>query len=241
MHGNGENSVIRILIVSVILASAVILCWIAVLQKSACEMVDGFHVSPNSYTTQFRVQNRNNNPSFSFSYPPGWSVSSEFGEAFDKAVIRKVGTNLSIRFIYADELGEPNRIHPKSIIKISESNFWPFYVHRENLSGIGPFAIAAVTLETDGADGDKNESVFYAILPERAITNVACEGLVEDQGFPAFEYGRLLSFACEIPKEGITYEERREVLRILASFSNGVSEQQYERAHLAWLASPWEY
>lgn len=240
MYGAGNIDSTRILAISAGLVLAVILCSAPAMGKGPCETTGEFRIFPDAHATRFSAM-RGSNPALSFSCPPGWNVVREAGYASEGAIVRKEGTSLSIRFAYIDDSADSVRIRPKSVAKVAGSDFWPFYVRGRNKSGLGPFAVAEMTMEATPEGSGKGAASYYALLPESIVSNAVSDGVESSQGFPGFQYGGLMSFACRIPEEGMSHEEKTEVLRILSSLSNGVSEEQYERALVAWLANPPEF
>lgn len=241
MHGTGKIGLARILAVAAALALAILLCCAPVVGRGPIGQAGRARTFSDTYTMGFGAMSGNGDRVLSFSCPAGWSVLREAGPAFEGAIVRKGGTPLTIRFIYIDDSADSVRIHPKSAAKVAESDFRPFYVRGSNESGLGPVAVAEVTMETAASGVGRGDASYYALLPESIIADAVPDGVDSSQGFPGFKYGGWMSFACRIPEEGITYEERSEVLRILSSLSNGVSEEQYERALVAWLATPPEF
>lgn len=190
----------------------------------------------NVCTTRFDVVNQKSYPAFTFSYPDGWELSSSVGSETEEIQIAKSGTSLAVHFAYEPNPQSIGRTHLQSVSKVANSGFWPCYVQGQNQAGLGPFMVAEVELATIDMQARTYPAHYLAVVPEAATNDPSI--IYTGRGAPEFDYAGAIGFWCLIPEGGISDEDRTTVIQILSSFSNGITQEQHERALLAWMAAP---
>lgn len=189
-------------------------------------------VLSNSYTTRFEEVNKVTYPPFTFKYPNGWDISDEYvGPQDEDVTLSKSGSDLNVVFHFTSQITGGTRAEIKSIEKVSDSDFWPYYVQANDHTNMGPFMVARMDLEylsTGTGESFGNDEV-YAVLPETVLLS-SRQGFSSFGGYPGFDYTGFVSFYCAVPTGGMSDKDRNEVIAILASFSNGTTKADYERA-----------
>lgn len=192
----------------------------------------------NSYSTQFDDGGNGAFPTFTFSYPDGWEISnSDVGVWGEKVEVRKENSDVAVGFMYTVAPASADSAHPVSVVRVAESDFWPFYMKGKNLASLGPFMVAKVEVASKSTDGKTSATSYYAVEPASAFSE-DINAIAIDQGCPGFDYGGYVCMYSRIPEEGLSEGDEQAVMRILSSFSNGTSKEEYERAAIAWQASP---
>lgn len=189
-------------------------------------------VLSNSYTTRFEEINKVTFPQFTFKYPDDWEITDEYvGPQDEDVTLTKTGSDLNIVFHYTNQGTGGTRAEIKSIEKVADSDFWPYYVQANDHTGMGPFMVARMDLEyvSTGTEESFGNDEVYAVLPETVLLS-SRQGFLPLGGYPGFDYSGLTSFYCAVPADGISDHERDEVIAILASFSNGTTKADYEKA-----------
>lgn len=192
----------------------------------------------NTYSTQFDDGGQGMFPTFTFSYPDGWEIdNSDIGTWGEKVEVRKENSDVAVGFMYRATPASADSAYPVSVVKVAESDFWPFYVSGKNLAGLGPFMVAKVEIASKNTTGNTSATSYYAVEPASAFSG-DINVIAIDQDCPGFDYGGYVCMYSRIPEEGLSEGDEQTVTRILSSFSNGTTKEEYERAAIAWQASP---
>lgn len=183
---------------------------------------------PFTYSTAMGAVTLVTYPSFSFSFPDTWSIEREVVErGLEEVTLQRKSTDIAVNYSYGLDAPNPAHVNLVTIKKVADSAFWPGYVQSNDHTGLGPFMVAEVVLSKTTADGAPYEFTYYAVVPESALKRPDSPGLDIASGVPSFRYSGTIAFWSLVPDGGITDDQRRELIAVLSSFTNGMTEEDY--------------
>lgn len=188
----------------------------------------------NSYTTYMNRVAAVTCPTFTFSYPDNWKITSEDymtgNPTVSEEVILTSGSGAQILYMAHAGMGYSGRDMMRGeIVKVAESQFDPFYPNGtdRDMSYLAPFVVAelratgilSMGIDEDYADISDRPYICYGVIPEAMLGDftdvVGDTGLID---LLSFEYPSLYTFLAQPPEDGWSDAEREEVIAILSSF-----------------------
>ncbi|RGC26481.1 hypothetical protein DWX59_16300 [Enterocloster aldenensis] len=190
----------------------------------------------HTYITRFEEVNLVTYPAFSFDYPDGWTVTSEEVTPYSEQVVLTNSRGVSITYWHfgkmRDLTGAIRNIRGVDVTRVADASFIPNYVQATDYSDLGKFMVAKlkITSECDMLSGGEsidieNGPVRYALLPESEVGEQYESMIV---GLPTFSfwYAGHISLIADSPNGKFTEQEEKEVIAIIASFSDGYASDE---------------
>ena len=190
----------------------------------------------NTYTTRFSDVNQITAPTFTFSYPDGWSIESETVDPTSEEVILSNPSGVTVTYWnfggMRDLTGPTREINEVTVEQVADASFIPGTIQATDYSDLGRFMVAKIEIigQYDTYSGGdytpvENGSVRYALLPKDQAGE-AQECIIPLLPTFSFWYGGHISMIANSPSGEFTEQEEKEIIAILSSFrDNSVSSE----------------
>lgn len=190
----------------------------------------------NTYTTRFSDVNQITAPTFTFSYPDGWSIESETVDPTSEEVILSNPSGVTITYWnfggMRDLTGPTREINEVTVEQVADASFIPGTIQATDYSDLGRFMVAKIEIigQYDTYSGGdytpvENGSVRYALLPKDQAGETQ-ECIIPLLPTFSFWYGGHISMIANSPSGEFTEQEEKEIVAILSSFrDNSVSSE----------------
>lgn len=190
----------------------------------------------NTYTTRFSDVNQITAPTFTFSYPDGWSIESETVDPTSEEVILSNPSGVTVTYWnfggMRDLTGPTREINEVTVEQVADASFIPGTIQATDYSDLGRFMVAKIEIigQYDTYSGGdytpvENGSVRYALLPKDQAGETQ-ECIIPLLPTFSFWYGGHISMIANSPSGEFTEQEEKEIVAILSSFrDNSVSSE----------------
>ena len=190
----------------------------------------------NTYTTRFSDVNQITAPTFTFSYPDGWSIESETVDPTSEEVILSNSSGVTVTYWnfggMRDLTGPTREINEVTVEQVADASFIPGTIQATDYSDLGRFMVAKIEIigQYDTYSGGdytpvENGSVRYALLPKDQAGETQ-ECIIPLLPTFSFWYGGHISMIANSPSGEFTEQEEKEIVAILSSFrDNSVSSE----------------
>ena len=190
----------------------------------------------NTYTTRFSDVNQITAPTFTFSYPDGWSIESETVDPTSEEVILSNPSGVTVTYWnfggMRDLTGSTREINEVTVEQVADASFIPGTIQATDYSDLGRFMVAKIEIigQYDTYSGGdytpvENGSVRYALLPKDQAGETQ-ECIIPLLPTFSFWYGGHISMIANSPSGEFTEQEEKEIVAILSSFrDNSVSSE----------------
>ena len=190
----------------------------------------------NTYTTRFSDVNQITAPTFTFSYPDGWSIESETVDPTSEEVILSNPSGVTVTYWnfggMRDLTGSTREINEVTVEQVADASFIPGTIQATDYSDLGRFMVAKIEIigQYDTYSGGdytpvENGSVRYALLPKDQAGETQ-ECIIPLLPTFSFWYGGHISMIANSPSGEFTEQDEKEIVAILSSFrDNSVSSE----------------
>lgn len=174
---------------------------------------------PNTLVTDYEQVNRVSFPAFAIDYPDGWKVEDHYTAPSAEMFTLSPGDDSDVAVEYDSQGSLTDLRYPPEVVaveKVADSSFEPAQVQASDYRALNPMMVARVDCDWPDQSGAVSRMSCYAVLPQRALSDFSAIDLVGWR--PGFTYGYAMAVCSEIPDEGFSETQMREVVAILASF-----------------------
>lgn len=164
----------------------------------------------NSYSTNFGEYNAVTFPVLTFGFPSNWSIktqeTNQGGELV--TIANERGVEVTYRYLMQSNMNGP--MWEATFKKVSDAQFSPGWVQATDYSSLGAFSVANILV-----DGQMESDIYALAQDSLSGTTETRQGLPIDA--LSTHWAGELSFVTTETPDGLTSQERQEVVAILAS------------------------
>lgn len=181
---------------------------------------------PNTLVTDYEQVNQVSFPAFAIDYPESWTVESHYTTSSSEAFTLSPGVSGDVTVEYESQSDPAGVRYPPRVVaveKVADSSFEPTQVQAGDYRGLNPMMVARIDCDWPDQSGAVSRMSCYAVVSQKALTDLSAVDLVGWR--PGFTYGYVMAVCSEIPDEGFSEAQTREVIAILASFREVGNEE----------------